>query len=89
MKYACMKLGVKNNLLPLHRLLAEAGYAFELDKKIVPIKIDKGFKPTGWLGPLIGNKMYYVMKTVDDVSRELPNIIEKGISGVIRGENHS
>ncbi|KAK3579666.1 hypothetical protein CHS0354_036897 [Potamilus streckersoni] len=38
---------------------AEAEYAFQLRKKIIPLKMEKGYQPDGWLGFLIGAKLFY------------------------------
>ncbi|KAK3575914.1 hypothetical protein CHS0354_002555 [Potamilus streckersoni] len=38
---------------------AEAEYAFQLRKKIVPLKMERGYQPDGWLGFLIGAKLFY------------------------------
>ncbi|KAL4227784.1 hypothetical protein ACF0H5_013220 [Mactra antiquata] len=36
----------------------EANYVFQLQKKIVPLKMQRGYKPDGWLGILIGARLY-------------------------------
>lgn len=36
----------------------EADYAYARQKKIVPLKMQRGYKPDGWLGALIGAKLY-------------------------------
>ncbi|CAG2233919.1 unnamed protein product [Mytilus edulis] len=38
---------------------AEAEYAFQLKKKIIPLKMEGGYKPDGWLGFIIGAKLFY------------------------------
>ncbi|XP_053381902.1 uncharacterized protein LOC128549332 [Mercenaria mercenaria] len=38
---------------------AEAEYAFQLRKKIIPLKMEPGYKPDGWLGVLCGAKLYF------------------------------
>ncbi|KAL3892326.1 hypothetical protein ACJMK2_004542 [Sinanodonta woodiana] len=38
---------------------AEAEYAFQLRKKIIPLKMERGYQPDGWLGFLIGAKLFY------------------------------
>ncbi|KAL3892370.1 hypothetical protein ACJMK2_004581 [Sinanodonta woodiana] len=37
----------------------EAEYAFQLRKKIIPLKMERGYQPDGWLGFLIGAKLFY------------------------------
>ncbi|XP_076084653.1 uncharacterized protein LOC143055403 [Mytilus galloprovincialis] len=38
---------------------AEAEYAFQLKKKVIPLKMEKAYKPDGWLGFIIGAKLFY------------------------------
>ena len=37
----------------------EAQYAFNLEKPIVPLRLEADYKPDGWLGPLCLNNLYY------------------------------
>ncbi|XP_015780024.1 PREDICTED: uncharacterized protein LOC107357902 isoform X3 [Acropora digitifera] len=37
---------------------SEAEYAYELRKKIIPLMMEKNFKPDGWLGIIKGTKLY-------------------------------
>jgi len=38
---------------------AEAEYAFQLHKPIVPLMAEQGYKADGWLGALLGSKLWY------------------------------
>ncbi|XP_052804480.1 uncharacterized protein LOC128234333 isoform X2 [Mya arenaria] len=38
---------------------AEAEYAFKLNKKIIPLCMDMNYKPDGWLGIMIGTKLFF------------------------------
>eukprot|EP00198_Chlamydomonas_reinhardtii_P014011 XP_001703348.1 predicted protein [Chlamydomonas reinhardtii] len=38
---------------------AEAEYAYQQRKRIIPIMMERGYRPTGWLGILIGTKLYF------------------------------
>ncbi len=37
----------------------EAEYAYKLQKKVVPLLVEEGYNPDGWLGALQGMKLYY------------------------------
>ena len=37
----------------------EAEYAFRLHRPIVPLRVESKYRPDGWLGALIGNKLYF------------------------------
>jgi male-specific lethal 1 len=39
--------------------ITEAEYAFQLKKKIVPLKMEKNYKADGWLGFIIGAKLFF------------------------------
>lgn len=39
--------------------LAEAEYAFNLRKPIVPLMMQRDYKPDGWLGFIKGSKLYF------------------------------
>eukprot|EP00051_Salpingoeca_urceolata_P035300 m.29077 g.29077 ORF g.29077 m.29077 type:complete len:818 (-) comp9044_c0_seq1:266-2719(-) len=57
---------------------SEAEYAYVCQKRIVPLKVEEGFVPTGWLGILIGSKLWFELgsqlstdQTVEALVREL------------------
>jgi hypothetical protein len=37
---------------------AEAEYAFKCKRRLIPLKMRKGYRPDGWLGFMIGSRMY-------------------------------
>ena len=38
---------------------SEAEYAFRLKKRIIPLCMEQGYRPDGWLGLVIGAKIVY------------------------------
>ena len=38
---------------------AEAEYAYNLRKRIIPLRLEADYKPDGWLGPLCFNNLWY------------------------------
>lgn len=38
---------------------AEAEYAFQQQKNIVPLILQRGYRPDGWLGMILGAKLFY------------------------------
>ena len=40
-------------------LFTEAEYAYKLKKEIVPLRMQTGYAATGWLGAMIGAKLFY------------------------------
>ncbi|XP_072051599.1 uncharacterized protein [Amphiura filiformis] len=43
----------------------EAEYAYKKKKKVIPLLVQKGYDPDGWLGALQGMKLYYRFFTED------------------------
>jgi hypothetical protein len=39
--------------------IAEAEYAFQLRKRVIPLKMERGYIPDGWLGFIVGAKLFY------------------------------
>ena len=56
--------------------LSESEYAYKLAKPIVPLLMERGYKPDGWLGALLGMQLYA------DLSSE--NAFETKINDVLR-----
>ena len=52
----------------------EAEYAFLKNKTIIPLKVDDDFEPSGWLGPLIGARLYYRMDTEALLLKNFPDL---------------
>ena len=53
---------------PLQACRTEAEYAFQQRKKIIPIIMESGFKPSGWLGALMGTRLYFDMSEITKIS---------------------
>ncbi|EFJ50517.1 hypothetical protein VOLCADRAFT_103968 [Volvox carteri f. nagariensis] len=58
----------------------EAEYAFQQRKKIVPVLMEADYKPTGWLGALMGTRLYFNMSDV----RQIPS--KMGINATANGD---
>ncbi|CAH1783289.1 unnamed protein product [Owenia fusiformis] len=62
----------------------EAEYTFQLRKKTVPIKVQQGYTPNGWLGMMIGTKLFYDFSgkyPFDPKYAELVSQIDKEMGG--------
>ena len=58
--------------------LSEAEYAFALQKPIIPLLMERHYKPDGWLGILRGSKLFFDFsgkypyeKKLDELVKEL------------------
>ncbi|KAL3859199.1 hypothetical protein ACJMK2_009428 [Sinanodonta woodiana] len=59
---------------------AEAEYAFHKQKEIIPLKMQAGYNQDGWLGILVGSKLYYEFTEESNFEakiKELLNAIDK------------
>lgn len=55
----------------------EAEYAFQRKKRIIPIMMEQGYKPTGWLGALLGTRLYINLYDPRSISAKLPLLIRE------------
>ncbi|XP_052813855.1 uncharacterized protein LOC128240906 isoform X2 [Mya arenaria] len=63
---------------------AEAEYAFALKKKIIPLYMERNYKPDGWLAILCGTKLYFDFSgkyDYEDKLKELLKEIERQFPG--------
>ena len=56
---------------------SEAEYAFQKDKTIVPLKVEKNFQSTGWLGLLMGTSLYYRGHNDGVLEEVFPDLIKE------------
>ena len=61
---------------PSQACRTEAEYAFQQRKRIVPIIMEVGYKPSGWLGALMGTRLYFDMSDVNRVPSKVPSLIK-------------
>lgn len=67
---------------------AEAEYAFQLKKKIIPLKMEGNYKADGWLGFIIGAKLFYDFSgkyRFENKVKELVREVHEGL-GKIKGK---
>ncbi|GLI60450.1 hypothetical protein VaNZ11_002607 [Volvox africanus] len=66
----------------------EAEYAFQQRKKIVPVLMEADYKPTGWLGALMGTRLYFNMSDVRQIPSKMGSLIkELGDAGRINAQH--
>ena len=53
----------------------EAEYAYTRKKCLIPVMVEKGYKPDGWLGILVGSKLYYNMFNTDMMQQSIPGLV--------------
>ena len=53
----------------------EAEYAYTKKKPMIPVMLEKNYAPDGWLGIIMGSKLYYNMHTVDEMQASLPGLV--------------
>lgn len=55
----------------------EAEYAFQQRKKIVPLIMESGYRPTGWLGALIGTRLYFDLSDAKSIPSKAPGLFKE------------
>jgi hypothetical protein len=62
----------------------EAEYAYRLHKDIVPLIMQPKYKADGWLGALLGNKLYFDISDPEKLTTNMPSLmieLERRIGG--------
>ncbi|XP_013405224.1 uncharacterized protein LOC106170042 [Lingula anatina] len=54
----------------------EAEYADEIDKPIIPLLVEEAYKPTGWLGILVGKALYYDISRKRNFGHKMQELVE-------------
>ncbi|XP_076083083.1 uncharacterized protein LOC143054087 isoform X1 [Mytilus galloprovincialis] len=74
---------------------AEAEYAFQLKKKIIPLKMEMNYKADGWLGFIIGAKLFYdfsgkypVEKKTNELIREILESLNRSTKVLVEVPEH-
>jgi len=49
----------------------EAEYAYTKKKCLIPVKVEKSYEPDGWLGILVGSKLYYNMHNQETMTASI------------------
>ena len=55
---------------------AEAKYAFQLGKEIIPLMMQRNYMPDGWLGIIVGEKFRHDFQSI--------HVLEQSVTGLIR-----
>eukprot|EP01046_Picozoa_sp_COSAG06_P007140 COSAG06_NODE_344_length_17074_cov_116.626510_19_plen_166_part_00 len=68
--------------LHLSRCPAEANYAYQQELDMVPLMMQKDYSPKGWLGMILGTRMWYALwdaETDDDTAfdRRLDSVVRE------------
>jgi hypothetical protein len=67
---AAMCYGISRGYKESANCRLEAQYAYQREKEMVPLMMEEGYRPNGWLGMMLGVRLYYVFfgKTLDSQS---------------------
>ena len=85
-------LVIKQNTISniFHDSLTEAEYAYQLKKRIIPLKMESGYQPDGWLGFILGSRLFfdfggkYPFETkVDGLIKEIQSKLERVASSKV------
>ena len=63
--------------------LKEASYAYKLGKQIIPLMMEENYEPDGWLGIILGTKLYMHFEKdpqegIQELLKEITNVTPAG-----------
>ena len=62
----------------------EAEYVYRLHKDFVPLRLQQDYVPDGWLGIMVGTRLYFDVYSEDIIDRQIPGLVkELGVRGKI------
>ncbi|XP_072030710.1 uncharacterized protein [Amphiura filiformis] len=61
---------------------SEAAYSYKLKKHVIPLVVEDGYDPDGWLALMVGNEECYRFCTEYDVECNMPKLIRTIESGI-------
>lgn len=74
---ACVVVCVSKRYKESQACRTEAEYAFQQRKKIIPVLMEADYKPTGWLGALMGTRLYFNMSDVRQIPNKMGGLIKE------------
>jgi hypothetical protein len=57
--------------------VAEAEYAFQRNKDIIPLRLQRGYDPLGWLGIMLGTRKYYEFSEKYPYEEKFPELLKE------------
>ena len=67
---------------------AEADYAFQLHKRIIPLMVEKNFIPDGWLGLLLGSKLRLDFTNLETIESDVNTLVKHLGSTTVEKEHN-
>jgi len=55
----------------------EGEYSYSLKKPIIPLMMQDNYKPTGWLGALLGSKLWFKFSNENDLQTNLDQLVHE------------
>ena len=69
----------------IHVFIIEAEYVFERRKPFLPIQVQAGYTPEGWLGILFGSKYRYTLSKPEKYQSQVEGLLGK-VREIITGQ---
>jgi len=72
--------------MTIRPILTEAEYAYQLRKQMIPLMMEPRFQPSGWLGIIVGTKLWMDFREVRNLEAGTSHLIrELGKAGKSQG----
>lgn len=57
--------------------ILESEYIFRLRKVIIPLRVQHGYRPDGWLGMLVGSNLYFDFSSEQKAESNIPKLMKE------------
>ncbi len=58
------------------KIITEAEYLYKLRKDFIPMRMQDKYNADGWLGALVGNKLYFDVSDMDKLRANMPALLK-------------
>ena len=56
---------------------SEAEYVYRLRKDFVPLRLQRDYVPDGWLGIMVGTRLYFDVYTEETIDMQIPRLVKE------------
>ena len=63
--------------MPKYHVVSEAEYVYRLRKDFVPLRLQEDYVPDGWLGIMVGTRLYFDIYTEEKVDVQIPRLAKE------------
>lgn len=76
-KSAVVLIGMTQKYKDSPSCRSEAEYIYKLRKSFIPLRLQHRYVPDGWLGMLIGTRLYFDISSDDRIDQQIENVLKE------------